>query len=251
MGWLRFIIRLPLVLLYILSGFLMIVILHATTGRLWYQRQYGKTVIRRWMKVLAFLIGLKIHVTGKPVEGLLAANHISWMDIIGLDTIIASRFVSKDDVLRWPIIGLLPKWSGTFFLKRGSAAAVSRLNNEIQHALTESSTVAVFPEGATQDGRKVHRFFSAILQAGIDAEVPVQAVAIRYVRNGKRDEVASFVGNISFPAHVLNILKVASTNVFFHFCDPIMAKGMTRKELAEHLQVMVEEVFESEPQCHT
>lgn len=250
MGWFRFILRFPLVVFYILTGFLLIIILHVVAGRFWFQRRYGKYVVTYWMKMLTFLIGLRVHVEGQPVEGLLVANHISWMDIIALDSIIASRFVSKDDVLRWPVIGLLPKWSGTFFLQRGSASAVGRINKEIQHALTDSSTVAVFPEGATQDGRKVHRFYSAILQAGIDADVPVQAVAIRYVRNGKRDEIASFVGNISFPAHAMGVLKAPSTNVYFHFCEPIIAHDMTRKELAKKLQSMVSAVFESERQYH-
>ena len=250
MGWIRFFIRLPLVLLYISTGFILIIVFHLLAGKLWFQHQYGKWAVSIWMKGLTFLIGLRVHVEGEPVDGLLVANHISWLDIVALDSIIASRFVSKDDVLRWPIIGLLPKWSGTFFLKRGSAAAVGRLNKEIQSALRAGSTVAVFPEGGTQDGCKVHPFFSALLQAGIDADVPVQVVAIRYIRNGKRDEIASFTGNISFPAHVLRVLKAPSVSAYFYFCEPIKEKELTRKQLAKKCQDMVAEVFEAEPQYH-
>jgi len=250
MGWLRFFVRLPLVLCYVPTGFLLIILLHVLAGKLWYQRTAGKRVIVWWMNMFAFLIGLRVHVQGKPVVGLLAANHISWLDIIALDTVIASRFVSKDDVLRWPVIGLLPKWSGTFFLQRGSASAVSRLNEEIQLALRDKATVAVFPEGTTHDGREVHRFYSAILQAGIDADVPVQAVAIRYIRNEQRDKVAPFIDNLHFLRHFLGILQAPSTHAYFYFCDPVMAKGMTRKQLAEQLQARIADVFVSEPQYH-
>jgi len=250
MGWIRFLIRCPLILSYIIVGFLLIILLHLLAGKNWYQTGFGKRVVTTWMKVLLFLFGIKVHVKGTPMVGMLAANHISWMDILALDSIVASRFVSKDDVLHWPIIGLLPKWSGTFFLKRGSAAAVSRLNVEIESALRSGSTVAIFPEGGTQDGCKVRPFFSALLQAAIDANVAVQSVAIRYVRDEKRDDIASFVGDISFVAHVLRILKTPAVNVFFEFCEPINVEGLTRKQLAEKCQAMVEDVFEREPQIH-
>jgi len=250
MGWIRVLIRFPIIISYIVIGFLLIILLHLLAGKSWYQTNFGKRVVTAWMKVLLFLFGIKVYVTGVPVAGLLAANHISWMDILALDSIIASRFVSKDDVLHWPIIGLLPKWSGTFFLKRGSATAVSRLNVEIESALRSGSTVAIFPEGGTKDGRKVRPFFSALLQAAIDADVPVQAVAIRYVRDGKRDDIASFVGDISFIAHVLKVLKTPVVNVFFEFCEPIDVQGLTRKQLAKKCQATVEDVFEREPQIH-
>ncbi|NOY67638.1 MAG: 1-acyl-sn-glycerol-3-phosphate acyltransferase [Gammaproteobacteria bacterium] len=250
MGWFRFFIRLPLVLFYILVGFLIIILLHLLAGKSWFKTRLGKNVISVWMQILSFMIGLRIYVEGKPVTGLLVANHISWLDIIALGSITGSRFVSKDDVLYWPVIGLLPKWSGTFFLKRGSAAAVSRLNVEIQSALRDGSTVAIFPEGRTMDGREVHPFFSALFQAGIDAGVPVQPVAIRYIRNEKRDQIASFSGDITFLVHVLSVLKAPSVNVFFHFCEPILERDITRKELAKKCQNSVTKVFESEPQYH-
>ncbi len=210
MKWLLILIRLPLVVAYILLGFLLIFLLHVLAGKQWYMRQSGQRVISLWMSIFAFLIGLKIHVRGQAHPGLLVANHISWLDIIALDAVMACRFVSKDDVLSWPVIGLLPKWSGTFFLQRGSAAAVGRLNAEIVEALQQQSTVAVFPEGKTHNGEQVHRFFSALLQAGIDAEVTVQAVAIRYSRKGERDILAPYIDHDHIVSHLLRITWINS-----------------------------------------
>lgn len=243
MGWLLLGLRLPLVILYILMGFVVIVALHLLAGNKWYQRKAGKMTIRIWMKLLALLIGLRIHVRGEPVEGLIVANHISWLDIIALDTQTAARFVSKDDVLAWPVIGLLPKWSGTFFLQRGSAAAVGRLNTEIVAALKEQASVAVFPEGATSNGESVHRFYSAILQAGIDSGVTVQPVVIRYYRHGQRDSIAPFIGGVSFVSHVISVLRQWRTDVFLDFGVAFIPQENNRKALAAHLHQQVEEVF--------
>lgn len=243
MGWLLLGLRLPLVLLYILLGFVVIVTLHLLAGNKWYQRSAGKMTIRIWMKVLALLIGLRVHVRGMPVEGLIVANHISWLDIIALDTQTAARFVSKDEVLAWPVIGLLPKWSGTFFLQRGSAAAVGRLNTEIVDALKQQASVAVFPEGATSNGEQVHRFYSAILQAGIDSGVPVQPVVIRYYRDGQRDTIAPFSDGIGFVMHVMLILRQWRTDVHLDFGAAFIPKENNRKALSTHLYQQIDAVF--------
>lgn len=242
MRWILILIRLPLVLIFVLLGFLVIFLLHILAGKHWFQRPSGKRVINLWMTLFAFIVGLKIHVRGQPHPGLLAANHISWLDIIALDAVIASRFVSKDDVMSWPVIGLLPKWSGTFFLQRGSAAAVSRLNSEIVEALQQQSTVAVFPEGTTHDGEQVHRFFSALLQAGIDSGATVQAVAIRYSRDGEPDVIAPFINDHNIVTHLLSVLGTGRIDVYLDFLEAFVPHDIKRKALAEllHDQIALE-----------
>ena len=236
MRWIRIFIRFPLAVLYMLSGYVTIILLRIFAGKRWYQHRWGRWVIRHWMSLFARLIGLRVHVQGKPVQGLLAANHISWLDIIAIDTVIASRFVSKDDVLHWPLVGLLPKWSGTFFLQRGSASAVSKLNEEIVAGLEQSDTVVVFPEGTTHNGKEIHRFFAALLQPGIDSGVSVQAVFVRYLRDGKLDTIAPFIDGIGFPEHLFRVLGVRNTDIYLYFCEPADTTGLNRKQLSSVLR---------------
>ncbi|HEC27978.1 MAG TPA: 1-acyl-sn-glycerol-3-phosphate acyltransferase [Gammaproteobacteria bacterium] len=243
MGWIRFLFRFPLVLIYILSGFVLVILLHILTGREWYLGKHGKQMVCLWMKGFARIIGLRVHVQGTPHEGLLAANHVSWTDIIAIDSVIAARFVSKDDILKWPVLGLLPKWSGTFFLRRGSPAAVNRLNAEIVQALQTGSTIAVFPEGTTHDGIEARKFFSAIFQTGIESGCHVQGVAIRYLRDGKLDEVAPFINGVTFGQHVLKILMAPGIDAHLKFCDAFVPVNMDRKVLAARLHKEVDEVL--------
>jgi len=243
MKWLLILVRLPVVLVFVVLGFIAIILMHLFAGKKWFHRSSGKVTIQYWMQAFAAVLGLKVHVNGHPHTGLLAANHISWLDIIAINSVMASRFVSKDDVISWPIIGLLPKWSGTFFLQRGSAKAVSRLNEEIVQALQENATVAVFPEGRTHDGEKVHRFFSALLQAGLDAGVLVQALAIRYIREGKRDTLAPFIDDETIVMHLLKILGATRTDVYLAFAEAFIPKDLSRKGLAEKLQKQISQQF--------
>ena len=247
MGWIRFLIRFPLTLIYVLISFILLVLLHVFGGQNWFQSRFGKKVIVTWLRLFVHMYSMKLYVEGKPEPGLLVANHISWLDIHVVLANIASRFVSKESISRWPVLGLLPKWSGTFFLQRGSAAAVSRLNTEIVEALRQGDTVAVFPEGTTHDGTRVHRFYSAILQAGLDAGTKVQALAIRYERAGKRDTVMPFIDNEPFVSNVLRILKSSGTHVHLYFCPAFIPDETNRKELAEHLRAQIQEQFDKHP----
>ena len=71
---------------------------------------------------LAWLFGIKVHVSGKPAEGavLIAANHISWLDIPVLHSACAMGFVAKAEIERWPLFGYIARSGSTIFHRRGS-----------------------------------------------------------------------------------------------------------------------------------
>ena len=72
--------------------------------------------IRWWSAKLVRMAGLQLQVSGTPRPGatLLVANHISWLDIAAIHAVAPqARFVSKADVLAWPLLGWLIKGAGT------------------------------------------------------------------------------------------------------------------------------------------
>ncbi|MBI5786925.1 MAG: 1-acyl-sn-glycerol-3-phosphate acyltransferase, partial [Rhodocyclales bacterium] len=81
----------------------------------------------RWSRQLLEELGVRIVTDGVlPERGLLVANHISWLDIYAINAVAPTTFLSKDDVLHWPVIGWLAKRVGTLFLERGSRTAALR-----------------------------------------------------------------------------------------------------------------------------
>ena len=75
--------------------------------------------IRWWSAKLVRLAGLQLEVRGTPRPGaaLLLANHVSWLDIAALHAVAPqARFVSKADVLGWPLLGWLIRGAGTLFI---------------------------------------------------------------------------------------------------------------------------------------
>ena len=150
--------------------------------------QQRQDAVQRWSKGVVKRCGIALQVLGSPARAqpgqtgvLLAANHISWLDISVLHAVAFCRFVSKDEVRRWPLLGTLATRTGTLYLQRTSRRDARRVLHTIAQALLDGDTVAIFPEGTTSDGLSLLPFHSNLLQAPIAADAALQPVALRFV----------------------------------------------------------------------
>jgi 1-acyl-sn-glycerol-3-phosphate acyltransferase len=104
---------------------------------------------------------------------------VSWIDIFAMNALTPVAFVSKDDVIHWPIIGTLARHNETIFLQRGSRGHAHTIGREMAERLQSGNWLAVFPEGTTTDGTHLHPFHGALLQPAIDAGA-VTPVSLSY-----------------------------------------------------------------------
>jgi 1-acyl-sn-glycerol-3-phosphate acyltransferase len=139
---------------------------------------------------------------------LLAANHVSWLDIVALLAIEPVRLVAKHDVRGWPVIGTLARLSGSVFLDRTRPRLLPGSVGEVTAALKAGHSVAVFPEGTTYCGAARGRFRPAMFQAAVDAQAPVVPISIRYDSPG-----AAFVGDDTLWNSVRRVAALRSLTV--------------------------------------
>lgn len=126
-------------------------------------------------------VSCEVQGTFRPGAKLVVANHVSWLDIVALHAACPEvRFVSKADVLHWPVLGWLIRVAGTLFIVREKRSDSMRVLHEMSAALQAGQSVAVFPEGTTSDGHQVLPFHAGLLQSAIACGTPIQAVALRY-----------------------------------------------------------------------
>lgn len=164
---------------------------------------------------------------------LVVANHVSWLDVYALQALHGGRSVAKREVRDWPVAGSIVRGFGTFFLVRGSCRDAARVKDAVAAALRAGERVIVFPEGTTTDGAAVGRFYAATLQAAVDAGVPVQPVALRYLDpDGTRDPAAAFVGDMSFVASLRQVLGRAALTAELTWGPPLHPSGASRRTLA-------------------
>lgn len=199
-------------------------------------RPTGLAVKARWSRKLLDILGIRLQVEGAPADhGLLVANHISWLDIFAINAAAPSTFVSKDDVLRWPVIGWLAARVGTLFIERGSRAAAARTKERMIEALRRGDRVAVFPEGTTGFGDQVLPFHGALFQSAIDAGVAVAPALIRYQdADGHPSRATAYVGETTFQECFRSVVRASGLTVRVRFLPVLDAATTDRRHLAHH-----------------
>ena len=221
------------VALHLLQGFLTALLLFPSLGQ-----ATRNILIRNWSAKLLKILAIRLTVTGAiPQRGgkgmLFAANHISWLDIYLLNAAHPLRFVSKAEVRQWPLIGFLAAKAGTLFIERTRRHDTGRANREIESALHHGDHIALFPEGTTTDGSHIRHFHAALLQPAIDADAPVQAVAIRYFReDGEIDTAPAYIDDLSFGDSLKQVLRRPAIQAELHFAATLTPHGKNRRELA-------------------
>lgn len=200
--------------------------------------------IRWWSAKLVRVAGLQLQVSGTPRPGatLLLANHVSWLDIAAIHAVAPqARFVSKADVLAWPLLGWLIRGAGTLFIERERKRDALRVLHQVAQALQAGDTVAVFPEGTTGDGETLLPFHANLMQAAIATGTPVQGVALRYSDPAHRfSPAAQFLGETTLLQSVWRVLSAQALSVHVELLLPQGARHADRRALAEHVRGQIQ-----------
>lgn len=201
-----------------------------------------RIIIRWWMRQLAHTLGLRIRVRGKsPREtSLWCCNHVSWLDIVALGAVGEFVFVSKSEISGWPLVGWLAKAAGTVFLKRGAghSNAVSRT---LEAFLQQGRSVVIFPEGTTTEGLSVKPMYPRLFSAAVATATPVQPVALRFSERGAHSSLAPFIGDDTFLAHLVRLLRHREgLDVDLRLLPLINPEGLDRRSLAHASRTIIQ-----------
>lgn len=192
-------------------------------------------IITRWMRRLSLILGLQIEVKGElpkpPV--LVVANHISWLDIPVLMSLLPVTMISMAEVKQWPVVGVLAMRSGTLFIQRGAVNAARQAAEQMTWRLVRGSSVAVFPEGMSTSGETVQRFHARLFSAAVYTSVKVQPVALQYPHPNGVNPCVSLVNNPNLVHHTLRVMAHPHTQVKVTLAKPIVTAQQDRRTVAE------------------
>jgi len=201
----------------------------------WASPALRRVLKRRWSRQLVDILGVKVGAgkTADIPQGLLVANHISWLDIYVINALAPATFISKDDVREWPLIGWLCMHSETIFIERGSRAAAQRTRATIVAQLADGANVALFPEGTTTAGDRLLPFHGALFQSAIDARVPVVPLALRYVdADGNPSRAPAYDGDVTLYQSLRAIARASGLSAHLRVLAPLDSMQADRRHLA-------------------
>jgi lyso-ornithine lipid O-acyltransferase len=203
---------------------------------------------RAWHRGCCAIFGLEIRIHGEPVQQgatLYVGNHVSYLDIVVLGSVLNVPFVAKREVAGWPVIGLIGKLGQTMFIDRKAARSAGQ-RDEIAARLGAGERLILFPEGTSSSGDRVLPFKSALFAAlegdAAGRAVKVQPVTIAYTRfrGGMTIGLAArplyaWYGDMTLLPHIWQALGLPGAEVEVRFHRPVTAADFaSRKALAQH-----------------
>lgn len=240
MGTLLFILRLPGVLLWLLSC-----LITASTVYPLCSVKVRASMNRAWSRTLMLLCGVRITVKGTPPApgpSLWVANHVSWIDIFVMSSVRAVIFVAKAEIRRWPVIGWLVNNVGAVFVSRGERHSLKKVADQMRVRFAQGQVLGLFPEGTTSAGDDVLSFHSSLFDSAIRTGVDIQPVALRFIHKGQRSGRVAFVGEQSLIANLWVLLRSSGTEVEVDFLPLIpaaVAKELGRVGVARHTHEVI------------
>jgi len=192
----------------------------------------------KWCRDLLSLLGVGISVSGGqrqslPISFLLVSNHVSWMDICVIRALFPVRFIAKEEISLWPVVGASAREAGTLFLGRQRLSSFRETVVLVQESLERNVPVAVFPEGTTTTGDRLLPFRTGIFEVCRRTGQPVLPLSIRYENSDRTPLTAvSYTGGESFARSFWRTLGEARITARVSVADPVFPEGSDRKQLA-------------------
>ena len=201
-------------------------------------------VIQFWCKKLLSIFEVAVELKGvtenlfNQKKYLMVSNHISWLDIIVIQSIKPSIFVAKSDVASWPLFGWVARMTGTIFIRRDKVSDIKKALKKMKRRLIKRS-VCIFPEGTSTNGRYVLPFKSNLFQSSIDSNKSILPISISYREANAYTDKVAFIDDMSLIDSIIKIKNGNHIKVIVDVMQPIRPRS-NRKELASYAHEMIQ-----------
>jgi 1-acyl-sn-glycerol-3-phosphate acyltransferase len=153
-------------------------------------------VITFFSRVVNWVLGVKVVCADEEKlrahEGLVLANHVSYLDITTLIAVAPMRFLSTAEVFKIPFVGWVADAISTVFVDRSDRSSRHSVRDSIANSVAKRPypPFVVFPEGHFGTPTQLSPFHYGMFAVAIENQFPYMPVALRY----DRSDVATWRG---------------------------------------------------------
>ena len=211
-------------------------------------------ICSNYYRLLARLLRLRVRIAGRPVRDravLFVSNHVSWVDIVAIGSVLPVAFVAKSEVRQWPLVGITAQNQRTVFVDRNRRHQTADAVGEMVARLKGGTPVVLFAEGTSSDGNRVLPFRSALLGAvkhvaehgGAIGGILIQPMSICYtglhgIPMGRQHRpLVAWYGDLDFVPHIKEFIARGAVDAVISYGEPVAIGGGTdRKALTRQLE---------------
>jgi len=145
-------------------------------------RNYTHKIIKFWMKIQIYLLGIKFEVEGTLDEScdLVIMNHQSLLDIIVMEHLHSKdlAWVAKKEISNLFFFGHIIKAPRMISIDRENKAGILHMLKEAKDRLSKGRPIAMFPEGTRSTGKEMLKFKSGAAMVANKLNLKVQPLII-------------------------------------------------------------------------
>jgi lyso-ornithine lipid O-acyltransferase len=198
---------------------------------------------------------LTIVQTNKPASQnnadpvMYVCNHISWIDISVIGSILSGCFVAKAELESWPIFGPLADLQRTIYIKREERLRANEQAETIANRLARGENIILFPEGTSGLGHVVLPFKSSLFAITDDLRLHnlrIQPVTLSYTHlNGlpllrAQRALIAWVADMGFGSHAVQLLSQSSLRALVQFHPTLRRSDFSnRKTLSAACEAVI------------
>ncbi len=201
------------------------------------------------------VLGLQVDVRGLPERAqrtVFISNHLSYLDIPVIGSVLSACFVAKDDIRGWPVVGVLARLQQTVFISRNPRRA-GEVSPMLAAALDEGRCLVLFPEGTSSDGSSVLPFKSSIFEMLVDHSLrglTLQPMTIellevdgRAIVEGRDRDLYAYHRDMNLAPHLFAFMRLSGARLRLMF-HPVLPQheNQSRKTLAASAHASVSQV---------
>ena len=241
---------------FLIFVFLTIFLIFLKTFSRFISKRTSQKIVQIFHKMLLWLMNINVEIAGtinnSNVPTLYISNHLSYLDIPVLGSIINGRFIAKNEISNWPIFGYLSKVGNTIFINR-NLRFLKKNKSIIYDFISKGDSIILFPEGTTSDGIRVLKFKSSLLTSLEQKNILIQPIVIKYRSingmplNRWLKPIVAWYGDMDLKPHLINILKLFSIKVQITYLPALNGKDFTnRKDMTYTLHHAIDNFYSNE-----
>ncbi len=211
-------------LLYCLS------FLPRSVTRSWYPALFRQWC---WIFIRALGVDLKCHQKNRlplPKHFMLIGNHPSAVEDIGMSALFNARFLAKEEIKQWWILGRISTAAETLYVKRESKESRKEASEKLKAALLQQHNIGLYPEGGCKGRRVFLPFHYGCFEVAIQTGVPIIPVFLHY----EAQEAFEWRSQETLLHKIWEIMRSPNKTANYYVFDAIDPKQFEDKEVLCH-----------------
>jgi len=190
-------------------------------------------------RICCRIFRMKVQVEGQiEREGhvVFISNHVSYLDIPIIASVVPTAFVAKRDVDAWPFFGTLARLQRTHMISRAPADADKEKNAFIER-LKEPLPLVLFAEGTNSLGGSILPFKSSMFEVFLNKNIKLQPLTISVLQVDEKQAVSDAEreifawGDVEIPEHLWRFSKGKGCVIKLTFHKPLLASSYNDRKL--------------------